>query len=162
MDVIERYHTLIERREDLNLYALVDALVYEQHCGQRLTPSTSHRALFAGTPDEPLAHAGPWLVDAKNAQQHLAALFALETAKPALSWIITAMDFEGLFQFLQLQQNVQLPGGQTALLRLADPRVLAQLFEVMSEAQRQQLFGLIHEWHFMKEGQRVWTGNHHA
>jgi hypothetical protein len=163
MDVIERFAALKTQRSELNLYVLVDGLAYANHVGERLTPESGvNRALFAGTADEPLAHAGPWLFQTNKIEDQLPALFRFEAAQPAVSWIITPMSLEGLAQLLQLRQDLWLPSGKTALLRLSDPRVLGNLFTVMTLEQKQEFFGLIEEWHFLQHKQRVWTGRNHA
>lgn len=163
MDVVERFATLKAQRTELNLYVLVDGLAYENHVGERLTPESGvNLALFAGTADEPLAHAGPWLFQADQIEDQLPALFKFEATQPAVSWIITPMSLEGLTQLLQLRQDLLLPSGKIALLRLSDPRVLGNLFTVMMPEQKHEFFGLIEEWHFLQHNQRVWTGRSHA
>lgn len=58
--VIERFQTLRQQEETLNLYALVDGFQYEQHTGQRIEHQRgANRSILHGTEDEPLAHAGP-------------------------------------------------------------------------------------------------------
>lgn len=163
MDVITRFIQMQEQRPELRLYVLIDGLAYQEHAGHRLArmPGIS-RALFDGTPDAPLAHAGPWLFHAEQIEDQLPALFAFEAAQAAISWLITGMDLEGLAQVLQLRQDVQLATGQSALLRLSDPRVLNNLFTVMNPEQKTHFFDLIEEWHFLRHGQRVWSGRNHA
>jgi len=119
--------------------------------------------LFAGTPDAALAHAGPWLVEAACADEALLAeLATLEHEAPALVWLIAPQDQEGLAQLLQLRLDVRLPDGRSALLRFWDPRVLVNLARTLDAAQREEFFGLIHEWHLLHEGRRMWIGRHHA
>lgn len=164
MDVLKRFATLHEKNRALRLYALIDGLAYEELMGERLqaTPGVN-RALFEGTQDAPLAHAGPWLAQIDQVSMaQVSAWLALEAAKPSLSWLITSMDMEGLAQVLQLRMDMRLPTGQTALLRIADPRVLGNLFAVMTQEQKATFFDLIEEWHFLQHGQRVWTGRPHA
>lgn len=158
MDVIARYESLRAQRPELKLYVLVDGLAYEAHTGGRLydQPGIS-RALFEGTPDQALAYAGPWLFAAAAVEDQWQALFAFEAQAPAVSWLIAPMDLEGLAQLLQLRMDLRLPEGKTALLRLSDPRVIDKLLPVFTPAQRLDFFGLIDEWHFMRNGQRVWT-----
>ena len=164
MDVIKRFSTLHEGDRALRLYALIDRLAYEELMGERLQATYGvNRALFEGTQDAPLAHAGPWLVQIdKVSTEQISAWFALEAVKPSLSWLITSMDMEGLAQVLQLRMDMRLPTGQTALLRIADPRVLGNLFAIMTQEQKAAFFDLIEEWHFLQHGQRVWTGRPHV
>ena len=163
VDVQDRFLQLLERRRELRLYALIDGYQYEQHCGQRIESHDGvNRALFAGTEDEPLAHAGPWLYDMDRCPEAIEDLAALEQAKPAVSWIVTAIDLEGLAQLLQLRLDAELPDGRKALVRFYDPRVLGNLFKVMNAQQCAEFFQLIDEWHFLIDGRRVWMGRDDA
>ncbi len=147
----------------MNLYALVDGFQYERHTGKRLEHRPDvNRPILIGTEDAPLAHAGPWLIDIGRAEEQLAELRDLENALPSVSWLITAIDLEGLAQLLQLKLHAQLPDGRQALLRFYDPRVLGNLFQTMDIEQRAEFFHLIDEWHFIYNGQRVWTGRGNA
>lgn len=94
MDVLDRYSQLRARLPTLNLYALVDGALYQQHQERQLehVPGVV-TALFSGTPDDALAHAGPWLVDAMQATDAvLGDLTSLETTIPAVTWVIAEAD----------------------------------------------------------------------
>lgn len=162
LDVQERLSQLKEQHSELELYALVDGLQYEQQHGERLQPGLAVRSLFANTPDEPLQHAGPWLITIEQAQHLLPKIAELENNKPAVTWLISSAGFEGLAMLLQLRLDTQLADGTKALLRYWDPRVLAGLVEIMTLDQREEFFAHIQEWHFMHQGKRVWIGRHHA
>lgn len=163
LDVHSRFVRLTQRRRGLRWYALIDGYQYEQHTGQRLQPiAGTNCALFDGTDDAPLAHAGPWLHDLWSDPQPIDELAAMEGKTNAISWLITPMDLEGLAQCLRPKLNVRLPNGKEALVRFYDPRVLGNLFKAMNVAQRTKFFELIDEWHFMYEGKRVWMGRHDA
>lgn len=167
MDVQHRFEQLSTARPELRLYALVDGLQYRQHTGYDVQPQVEphgpiNRALFDGTEDAALAHAGPWLFDVSQRPDLIGTFAALETALPSVSWLICALDLQGLAQLLQLKLHARLDQGQTALLRFYDPRVLGNLFAVMTEQQKAEFFFLIDEWHFLHGGQRVWTGRQHA
>ena len=156
MNVIERFQTLRQQQQLLNLYALVDGFQYEQHTGQRLQHQPGiNRPILHGTEDEPLAHAGPWLVDVTTADEQVPQLQALEQALPSVSWLMTSIDLEGLSQLLQLKLEAELPDGRKALLRYYDPRVLGNLYQTMDAGQRAEFFHLVDEWHFIYNGQRV-------
>lgn len=160
---IERYRALHVQHKTLKLYALVDGYQYQQQTGERLLHAVGiNRPIFVGMQDEPLAHAGPWLIDITEAQGQVEQLEALEQAMPSVSWIITSVDLEGLSQLLQLKLDVQLPDGRTALLRFYDPRVLGNLYRTMDSQQRAEFFYLIDEWHFIYNGQRVAAGSRSA
>lgn len=162
-DVQSRWAQLRDTLPALRLYALVDGVQYQSQLCKRLQPGGGLFALFAGTPDAALAHAGPWLVDAAvTGEAMVDELATLERNAPSLTWLITPQDLEGLGQLLQLRLDVKLPDGRSALLRFWDPRVLAALARTLDGAQREAFFGHIHEWHLLHEGQRVWIGRHHA
>ncbi len=78
MDVLEHYKAHKQTRDHLNLYALVDGLGYEAHTGKRIEVSSTHRSLFEGTPDAPLAHAGAWVVDVTKVPSQIPTLTKLE------------------------------------------------------------------------------------
>jgi hypothetical protein len=162
-DVLQRLATLQQSMPELHLYGLVDGLKYQEHHGAPLTTQRGLRALFDGTPDAALAHAGPWLVDAELAKASLVAtLGQLEQDDHAVTWLIAPQNLEGLTQLLQLRLNTHLPDGRTALVRFWDPRVLVNLVEIMTAGQRAEFFAHIHEWHLLLDGQRTWIGRHHA
>ncbi|MES2740153.1 MAG: DUF4123 domain-containing protein [Pseudomonadota bacterium] len=163
-DVQRRHALLQESRRDLRLYALVDGVQYTQQVGANLTPlGGQRRALFDGTPDAPLAHAGPWLIDVQQAAaESVDELVALEQTAPAVTWLIAPLALERLAQLLTARLETRLPDGRTALIRFWDARVLANLAQVLDEPQREAFFADIHEWHLMHRGQRTWIGRHHA
>jgi Domain of unknown function (DUF4123) len=162
-DVQQRYQRLSERRRGLNWFALVDGYRHEQQTGEPIAALYGvNQALFVGTQDEPLAHAGPWLCDLTRCPEKVERIASLERAAPAVSWLIAPLDLGGLSQLLQLKLDAVLPGGKRALVRFYDPRVLGNLFAVMDEVQKATFFGLIDEWHFMYEGRRVWAGRQDA
>lgn len=162
-DVMQRLPTLRQTHSTLRLYALVDGAQYATKQGKPLTPEPGLSALFAGTPEAALAHAGPWLVDAEQAGDALCGELAqLEQQSPAVTWLIALQDLDGLAQLLQLKLDARLPDGRTALLRFWDPRVLFTLAQTLDAQQREDFFGYIHEWHLLHEGKRIWIGRHHA
>ncbi len=162
MDILEHYSALKQTREQLNLYALVDGLGYETYTGERIEASSAHRSLFEGTADAPLAHAGAWVVEVAKVLKQAPLLSEIEKTIPSVAWLITAMDIDGLTQFLQLQQEIQTADGHTALLRLADPRVIVKISKVMTIDQKQAFFGQIEEWHLLHDGQRIRLGGLNA
>lgn len=162
-DIQQRYTLLKSSRAELALHVLVDGLQYEQCRGEALAPDTGTIALFDGTGDAPLAHAGPWLVAVEQASPaSVAAMAELEQASPAVSWLISTQPLEALAQHLRERIDVRAPDGRTALLRYWDTRVMVGLSELMSPAQRQDFFIGIEEWHLLDNGRRRWIGRHHA
>jgi hypothetical protein len=159
IDVVERHLALREQLPALKLYALVDGAQYEAKRGERLQARAGVRSLFEGTADEGLAHAGGWLVDTDAvALAWVEDLARLERQAPAVSWLITAQDMEGLVQLLRLNLEAELPDGRKALLRFYDPRVLAALFHTLDGQQRQAFCGWVHEWHLFLNGERAHIG----
>jgi hypothetical protein len=162
-DIVERFLALQQADALVRLYALVDGFQYEQHTGERLHYQRNiNRPIFMGTEDEPLAHAGPWLIDTSRAPDQLQLLNELEQALPSVSWLISPIDLEGLSQLLQLKLDAQLPDGRKVLLRFYDPRVLYNLWQTMNDEQRAEFVHLIDEWHFLHDGRRVHIGGRRA
>lgn len=163
IDVVVRLAQLRQTMPALRLYALVDGAQYQTHRGGPLQGHAGLYALFSGTPDAGLAHAGPWLVDAEQAGNALTAdLAELEKQAPAVTWLLAMQDLAGLAQLLQLNLDTRLPDGRTALLRFWDPRVLVTLAELLGPEQRETFFAHIHEWHLLHNEQRAWIGRQHA
>lgn len=157
VDVRDRYRQLAVRRPELRWYALLDGYQHERCTGTRLVSAPGiNQALFDGTPEASLADAGPWLHDLVADAPQADAWARLERATPCVSWLITAMDLQGLAQVLQLKLHAELPDGRAALLRFYDPRVLANLAATLDGEQRSRFFDLIEEWHFLVNGRRVW------
>lgn len=162
-DVMERLSHLQQTIDTIRLYALVDGVQYRHQRGEPLARRAGFYSLFEGTSDAPLAHAGPWLIDVEQAGAQLASdLSVLEQETPAVSWIIASQSLDGLAQLLQLKLDAMMPDGRRALLRFWDPRVLVSLAQVLSNEQRQEFFGYIHEWHLLHNGKRAWIGTAHV
>lgn len=158
-DVVARLAQLHQSIDALRLYALVDGVQYRERFGEPCTARQGFYSLFAGTPDAALAHAGPWLIDAGQADGALVdALTTLEQQAPAVTWLIAPQTLDGLAQLLQLNLDMALPDGRTALVRFWDPRVLATLAEMLEPGQRETFFGHVHEWHLLHRGQRTRIG----
>ena len=159
IDVAERLNQLQAHHPALCLYALVDGAQYETHRQARLIQNTTCYPLFTGTPDAALAHAGPWLVDvARSAPSFVEDLATLEQETPSVTWLFAVQDLGGLAQLLQLHLETRLPDGRAALLRFWDPRVLVKLAQILEPAQREAMFGHIHEWHLLLDGKRAIIG----
>jgi Domain of unknown function (DUF4123) len=163
MDVLDRYRQLLQQQTHLRLYALVDGLQYELHQQLRIESNQGYnQALFQGTEDAPLAHAGPWLFDLTENTADIETFAQLERNQPAVSWLITSLDLSGLADLLRLKLHAELPDGNQALLRFYDPRVLVNLYNIMDTSQKAAFFQFIDEWHFAHNGQRFWTGRTNA
>jgi hypothetical protein len=162
-DVMQRMITLRKTQPALHLYALVDGVQYAEQQGQPLRQGKGLFPLFAGTFDTALAFAGPWLIDIEQVDSALVAeLSRLEREIPAVTWLIAIQNLVDLARRLQLELNIRLPDGRSALLRFWDPRVLAMLAPALDAEQRRSFFGGIHEWHLLREGRRVWIRGEHA
>lgn len=157
-DVQDRFDQLQAVVPELRLYALVDGVQYQARFDKRLQTSTGLYALFAGTPDAALSHAGPWLIDVAMRNDIFNELITLEVDKPSVSWLVGPQDLAGLAQLLQLRLGARLPDGRSVLLRFWDPRVLLVLVRTLDDEQRNEFFNHIHEWLFLHEGQRLRIG----
>ena len=157
-DVQDRFDQLQAVVPELRLYALVDGVQYQTRFDKRLQGSTGLYALFSGTPDAPLCHAGPWLIDVVTCGHILNELITLEVEVPSVSWLVGPQDLVGLAQLLQLRLDARLPDGRSVLLRFWDPRVLIVLVRTLDDEQRNEFFNHIHEWLFLHDGQRLRIG----
>lgn len=158
----ERLERLRASAPGLRAYALVDGIQYEQHFGRILRRrwGTVH-ALFAGTEDEPLADAGPWVIDVVQPDVGVVApLDELEEARPGVMWLFTAQDIESLVTTLQRKLNSKLPNGKIALIRFWDPRVFVPLFNALDMEARRTYFGDVDEWHGLADGKRFHVSHH--
>lgn len=162
-DVQERHALLLKTTPGLRLFALVDGVQYTRHHEQPLAPLSSRRALFDGTKDAHLAHAGPWLVDVALADSaYVAQLVEFEKAAPAVTWLISPMNLDDIANLLIQRLDTRLPDGRTALVRFFDPRVLLGLVEILDGSQREEFFAHIYEWHLLRNGKRAWIGRQYA
>jgi hypothetical protein len=163
VNFLDRFRQLAGTRKGMRLFALVDGFQYHQHKEQCIEYEPKvNRALFQGTDDEALGHAGPWLFDVTENPLLFNELSELEQAIPSVSWLMTPLELEGLAQVLQLKLHAKLPDGREALVRFYDPRVLGNLFNIMSAEQRTEFAQLVDEWHFIYNGQRAWIGRENA
>jgi len=158
VNVQERFEVLKRRRAQLALFALVDGLLFEEAHGRRLERSAACVALFDGTDDAPLAHAGPWLVDTGRLASLRDELHTREAEAPHVSWIIAAAPFDALVRSLRARLDVRLTDGNVGLLRFYDPRVLYGLATTLSARQREDFFEPVCEWHFTRNGHAMRIG----
>lgn len=154
----ERLEAHRASRQYLRLFALVDGLVFEKVHGEPMKRQHGCIALFDGTPDAPLAAAGPWLVDAELRPDLGERIQARQGDAPHVSWLLAELTAEGLAQLLQLRLDARAPSGDTVLLRFYDPRVLYGLATTLTPEQREEFFGYIFEWHFDHEGNAMRIG----
>lgn len=149
----------------LRLHALVDGLLY-QECQQDvpLLGEPGTMAVLAGTIDDHLFDAGPWVIDYELAPPPLrtAVLYAEKSMPTAVTWIIAPLDIEALAEMLRARIDVSLPDGRTAMLRFWDPRTLAVIGRDLDASQRHEFFGEIVEWHFALDGRHVHIARRHA
>ncbi|WP_067753255.1 DUF4123 domain-containing protein [Orrella dioscoreae] len=132
----------------LRLYGLVDGLTHARVSpNDALSRSESSAALFDGTPDQVLAHAGPWLLEATDQNgPHRAVLGVLAESEEGLIWLISAYPLSDLADALRERLNVRLPSGKLALLRHYDARVSGAILGLLSERQRAEFFAPVHGW----------------
>lgn len=159
--VRDRYSLLSRHTDGLVVYALVDGFQYQQHFGRAIEAQENiTRALFAGTEDEPLAHAGPWIIAPSGAKRYGEEIVELEEILPSVLWLIVDTDMETLATRLQSNLNRQLPDSSEVLLRFWDPRVFRSLIKSLDPSSRSSFFGHVTEWHFLHNGERFYLNVH--
>ncbi|MDR5738070.1 DUF4123 domain-containing protein [Caballeronia sp. LZ016] len=155
-DIQTRLSDLCKRHDNARLYALVDGIQYEREIGERLNATnTGITALFAGTEDEPLAHAGPWLVEVLT-DECAATTARLEASRPSVVWLVCTDDAPTLAGKLRERLNAVQPDGQEVLLRYWDPRVLHGLAASLKGDASAQFFGAALEWFYLFNGERFY------
>jgi len=153
--IAERFKVLQRETPYLRAFVLVDGVQYTKATGSPMQGSDARRALFQGTEDEGLAHAGPWLIDlAQEAPEALSTISDMEQAKPSVVWLFARSPLETLALALQQRLNSRLPSGKIALIRFWDPRTLKALFNALDVPTRRSYFSDADEWHAMIDQQR--------
>lgn len=139
----------------LRLFGLVDGILHKRaNPDDTLSRSEACAALFDGTPDQALAHAGPWLLEATDPDgSHRAMLGRLAQGEEGCVWLISGFAHAELADALRARLNVHLPTGSTALLRHYDARVSASILALLSDPQRAMFFAPVHEWLAQRRGQ---------
>ncbi|MBD9428801.1 DUF4123 domain-containing protein [Achromobacter sp. ACM03] len=141
----------------LRLYGLVDALLHAQvSATQPLFRSSSCVALFDGTPDEALAHAGPWLLDCSaDRSAHIPALQRLAESELGCTWIVSGYAMDDLAEALRARLDVRMPNGTTALLRYYDARLADDIAALLTPEQRAAFFAPFQDWLVERNGKLI-------
>ncbi|WP_035212069.1 DUF4123 domain-containing protein [Achromobacter marplatensis] len=139
----------------LRLYGLVDGLLYaEGVVGVPLSRSSCCIALFDGTADEALAHAGPWLLDCSaHRDGHMPALQRMGDSALGCIWIVSSYAPEDLAAALRTRLDVRMPNGTTALLRYYDARITGDITSLLDPVQRGVFFAPVQGWLTQRDGQ---------
>ncbi|WP_186183384.1 DUF4123 domain-containing protein [Burkholderia gladioli] len=129
----------------LRLYALVDALLYGR--GEQVKRPAATIGLFDGTQDASLADAGPWLIDFESATDSVRqVLFSMGGCTDGVSWLVSAYPLPDLAHELAGRLNARMPDGRTALLRFYDARLMVEIANLFSFAQRIEFFVPTFDW----------------
>ncbi len=141
----------------LRLYGLVDALLHAQVSATHpLSRSSSCVALFDGTPDEALAHAGPWLLDCSTDRStRIPALQCLAESELGCTWIVSGYAMDDLAEALRARLNVRMPNGATALLRYYDARITDDIAALLTPEQRAAFFAPVQDWLVERNGKLI-------
>jgi hypothetical protein len=155
--VKKQFIELSSRYRDLCVYALVDGVQYQQHIGNWIVPHQEAAiALFAKTQDEALAHAGPWLIVPEHTCHCAVDWLALEQTRHGVIWLISWLDINTQVAKLRTKLNGQQPDGKNVLVRFWDPRVINALYHTLTPQIRKIFFSDALEWHFIKDGKRLY------
>lgn len=147
------FQTLLQRqqqfRQTLTLYTLVDGLEYERLFQKEIIQDKNILPLFIRPNNKELAFAGPWIINITQTDENIQnSILQLEQTYPAVSWLISTLRFDYLFNQLENQLHLQLPDERKALLRYYDPRVLKKLLNVFTPDQFKIFMLNIDEWIF--------------
>jgi hypothetical protein len=154
--VNDHLRTLSGQYKDLRIHALVDGIQYQRHTGQALAARPGAViSLFAGTDDEPMAEAGPWLVDPSKAPELAVQLMAMEPERPGITWLIVWQELDAQAAVLRSMIDATLPGGRRVMLRFWDPRALVSLYRTLGGKAWSGHFRGVLAWHFIENGKRL-------
>jgi hypothetical protein len=152
----ERLNEVARQHANVRLFALVDGAQYNTISGQSIEAEGDYIvSLFAGTDEESLAHAGPWLVEIV-VEQFAAGIARIEALLPSVLWLISTDDTLTLARKLRERLNVSSPDGKEYLLRFWDPRALHALANSVAQSARRDFFGAALEWTYLHEKQRFY------
>jgi hypothetical protein len=145
-----RADEIAQRYKGARLLAVFDGLSYQEAFNNRPDESDPLQIpLFKGTEDEPLAHAGPWLIDVSASDAHASTIDKLEQSFSAVLWLVSADNILTIAQRLRQRLNTKLPDGREAILRWWDPRAARAMDEHLSPASKRALFGAALEWYYL-------------
>jgi hypothetical protein len=148
----DRFSYLSRHVKGMHVYAVIDGLQYERQTGAWLDKSDARLTpLFAGTEDEPLAHAGPWLVDVTSNDQ-AAAIVKLEKSCPSVVWLLSNDDPVLCATKLRARLNATLPDGKEVIMRFWDPRALRAISKHVSAETQRTLFSAALNWFVFLNG----------
>ncbi|WP_321788595.1 DUF4123 domain-containing protein [Paraburkholderia sp. J94] len=150
-----------EQHTNLRVYVLVDGIQFHKHTSTAIQPQAgSVIALFAGTLDERLAPAGPWLIDPVRAKGLARIIVEMEPDLPGVVWLITSLDIDAQAELLRLKISARLPNQRELMVRFWDPRALVSLYQSVSREKWRAYFDGVHEWLFIHEGKRTFIETH--
>lgn len=151
----------LQDHENLRVYVLVDGIQFHKYTSTAMQPHAgSVVALFAGTADERLAPAGPWLVDPARATGLARILAQMEPEHPGVVWLITSLEFDRQLETLRAKIDACLPDGRKFMVRFWDPRALLALHRSLGRDKWHAHFGDVLEWHFIHDGKQTYINNH--
>lgn len=116
------------------------------------------RGLFERQPEAPNEIIGPFLIEVPMHSHRPEVARWLEHAErnaPCVSWLASEALFDPLFEHLEAQIDVALPGNQLAMLRFWDPRAFYRYQRMLTAAQLLELLGPILEWQIRLNGQTI-------
>jgi hypothetical protein len=140
----------ISRFPNAPLYALIDGAQIdniEVKISKFRAPFA--KPLFDNTTEAALKEVSPWLVLAdKNATQSkfIRRCLELQGASHSITWIISPLDSDALFQSLTQRTSATLSGNLDMMLRYFDTYRLPDLHSVLEEDQKNIFFGCANAW----------------
>lgn len=143
----------LARYPSSRLYALIDGAQIEGASKQIRDWKTDFaQALFSDTKEASLTDISPWLVSAHQGdreERFLQRNIELQGATHSVTWIISPLSADALYQSLRRRMDAKLPGNMEMLLRYFDTYRLPDLHRVLDEVQRKDFFGCANAWLFI-------------
>jgi Domain of unknown function (DUF4123) len=151
-DLINGITAQSERFPDAHLYTLIDGAQIKGITRQISNWKTAFALpLFSDTKEASLTNISPWLVLSPTHQQakFLKQTIELQGAAHAVTWLISPLSADVLFQALQRRMDAKLSGDMAMLLRYFDTYRLPDLHQVLDDEQRKAFFGCANAWVYL-------------
>jgi hypothetical protein len=151
--VIKGISEQVARYPGASLYAIVDGAQID-NIEIKVNRYKTHfkKALFDDSTEAALKEVSPWLLQAVNptaSDLFIKQCIALQGTSHSVTWIISPLNGEAMFNSLSQRTNAKLSGGLSMMLRYFDTYRLPDLDKVLEENQREDFFGCANAWMYV-------------
>ncbi len=151
--VIKGISEQVARYPCASLYAMIDGAQID-NIEIKVNRYKTHfkKALFDDSTEAALKEVSPWLLQAVNptaSDLFIKQCIALQGTSHSVTWIISPLNGEAMFNSLSQRTNAKLSGGLPMMLRYFDTYRLPDLHKVLEENQREDFFGCANAWMYV-------------